>query len=105
MNIFCVKIGGDILKLKYDVIYKNITNWNPMGIIFYKDKECTIPVNADEYEPEIDEIHDKCNYVKKGDIEGLAKVIADVFNKWFDMNFSVKTCLPVAEKIYNESKM
>ena len=101
---FLFEYGGDIVKLQYDVIYKNITEWDPMDIIFYKDPECTTVLNPDEYEPEIDAIYDKCDYVKKGDIVGLAKVISDVFYEWFDTSLNVKDCLPIAEKIYFESK-
>ena len=91
------------MKLNYYAIQKNINEWDPMGIIFYRDRECTQVLNPDEYKSEIEDIFDKCDYVKKNDVAGLAKVISEVFEEWFDRSFSIKKCLPIAQKIFDDS--
>ena len=82
------------MKLNYYAIQKNINEWDPMGIM------CGY---FDEYEREVDMIFDKCDYVKKNDIVGLAKVIAEVFDKQFDGNFYESDCFKVAQKIFDDS--
>ena len=95
------------MKLNYYAIQKNINEWDPMGII------CGY---FDEYEREVDMIFDKCDYVKKNDIAGLAKVIAEVFDKQFNFdhwgnpmpshsfNETVEDILPIARNIINACK-
>ena len=89
------------MRLNYKVIERVITEWDPMKIIIYVDE---LIINPDEYEPEINDIFDNCNYVKNGDINGLAKMIGNIFNKWFEIRLNNEECFKAAEEIYYESK-
>lgn len=77
-----------------------------MGILAYSDPECTKCINPDEYYAEIQDIIKRASKVDNLDETILANIIHDVFVKWFfeHDDFSFDKCLPIAQKILEDSK-
>jgi hypothetical protein len=86
------------LKEKYNklfnVVKKIVNDWDPIGLL--------PSAPDDEYEFEVAKIVSLLNKVDS--VEYLSDGIATIFTKAFDRIFTNEDCLPVAQKIWRDTK-
>ncbi|WP_227938175.1 DUF1871 family protein [Alkalihalobacillus deserti] len=86
------------LKEKYNklfnIIKKIVNDWDPIGLL--------PSAPDDEYEFEVAKIVTLLN--KADSVESLADGIATIFTKSFDWSLTKEDCLPVAQKIWGDTK-
>jgi len=91
-------LANKYLKEKYNKIFnivKEIVNdWDPVGLLHSAPE--------DEYEIEITRIVSLLNKVDS--VYTLSDGLGKVFTKAFDCSFPKEECLPIAQKIWKETK-